>query len=132
MLVVRERATPMLGPTDDLGHQRPRMEPAMALRRDEIQRMGSATGALVLLSGSTAWYVGAGRASDCMRWLDEHGHGLLGFEGFVCDGSAIQPVDRCIADLSEIAPPERLAAAQAILGTWTGDVEWLDITTAGP
>lgn len=100
----------------------------MGLNADVIQQMRAATGSLVLMSGETAWYVGIGHLIPVLRWLDSRGYRALGFEGFVCDGSSIHPVEGYVADLSDEQGDELIEVAQLILAGWVGRVEWIDIS----
>jgi hypothetical protein len=82
---------------------------------------------VVLWSGG-AHYVGIGRAAEVVRWLGERGYGVIGMEGFSCDGSTVRPSPAHIADLShvlETGAAERAAAAG--LAKWKGSVEWIDL-----
>lgn len=100
----------------------------MGLTGEALEQMQVATGALILRSGGSAWYVGIGHASQVLRWLHDRGYRVMGFEGFVCDGCRVRPVEGCVADLSDAPAGDYVNAAHLVVAEWEGHVEWLDFS----
>lgn len=103
----------------------------MGLTLELLKQMSGDVPVIVLWSGG-ANYVGIGRATEVVRWLGERGYGVIGMEGFACDGSALMPSPAHIADFSKMLETGSSArAAAAVLGEWKGSVEWIDLEVVG-
>ncbi|MEM9606233.1 MAG: hypothetical protein AAGA99_02355 [Actinomycetota bacterium] len=103
----------------------------MGLDETVLQHLMRETGGLVLRSGSTASYVGIGRAQDAVGWLEAQGFAISGMEGFLSDGRSVRPLEACIADLSGLDPSSSARAARQILEEWSETADWIDFTLAG-
>jgi hypothetical protein len=88
--------------------------------------------AICLLSGTNGVHFGIGQARAVADWFADRGFIILGFEGFRCDGAAIEPLAEFIADFSSIAgSAEHRAnaareAALRVLPLWSGTVEFVE------